>query len=703
MTPDPAAVTPDRVRTTREPAAAARDLRPLFAPSSVAVVGASADPRKWGNWLASRALRGEHRRTVHLINRRGGEIFGRPAHRSLRELDAPVELVLIVVPETALESTVDDALAAGARAIVVISAGTAGDDRDAALGATVRDAGAVLVGPNCLGIFDAQSELELASNDLPSGTIAMISQSGNLALEVSVLAREAGLGFSRFVSLGNQADLTVAELIDDIATHDGTEAIALYVEDFRDGRAFVRAAAHARACGKPVVLLTVSGAAAAARAIRSHTGALASDSAAIEAACAAAGIERVTSPRQLVDVIQALVRCPPLRGSRIAIMGDGGGHVGIAASLASDAGLEVPELSPATVTALRAHLPPAAACSNPVDLAGGGEADIRTFERVAGTLLRCGDVDAVLLTGYFGGYGEYADVFADSEMAAGTALAEASASAARPLLVQTMYAGSGPADALRRGRVPVYRAVEHAVDALARLAAGSRRHPYDVAALPAPAAPVTDAGYQAARALLAAGGVPFVDQRTAGSAETVLAAAAEIGYPVALKALGTLHKSDAGGVRLGLADPEALAAAHADMGARLSPEAFSVEAMAPLSQGVELLIGARWDARFGPVALAGLGGVYAEVMGDVAVALAPVRATQAERMLRSLRAFPLLDGARGRPPLDTAAAAAALVALSRVAAAHPEIAELEINPLLVLPSGAVGLDARIVLNPNPAD
>jgi acyl-CoA synthetase (NDP forming) len=674
-----------------------RDLERLFAPGSVAIVGASADPRKWGNWLASRALRGEHRRAVHLINRRGGEILGRRAHRSLRELDAPVDLVLVTVPETLLEPTIEDALTAGAKAIVVISAGTEGSGRDLTIGAKVREAGAVLVGPNCLGIFDAESELELASNDLPPGTIAMISQSGNLALEISVLMRETGLGFSRFVSLGNQADLTAAELIDATADHELTAGIALYVEDFRDGRAFVRAASRARAAGKPVVLLTASGHEAAARAIRSHTGALASDDAAIEAACAAAGIERVSSPRELVDVMQGLIRSPPSRGRRIGIMGDGGGHGGIAASLAAKAGLEVPELGSSTVAALSAQLPPTASCSNPVDLAGGGEADIRNFERTARTLLESGEVDAVLLTGYFGGYGEYADVFADPEMAAGAALAEAAASAGRPLVVHTMYSSSAPADALRRGGVPVYQAVEHAIDAMARLARTTESDLREVPPLPAPAAPISDSSYDAARSLLAPGGVPFVGQRTVTSLETALTAAAAIGYPIVVKALGAVHKSDVGGVKLGITDPDALAAAYSDIDARLHPEAFSVEAMAPLADGVELLIGARWDPRFGPVALAGLGGVYAEVMRDVAVSLAPVADAQAEAMLRSLKAFPLLDGARGRPALDVAAAAQALAALSRVAAAHPEISELEVNPLLVLPNGALGLDARIVM------
>ena len=229
----------------------------------------------------------------------------------------------------------------------------------------------------------------------------------------------------------------------------------------------------------------------------------------------------------------------------------------------------------------------------------------------------------------------------------------------------------------------------------ARLAERGERGPEGVPALPAAAEPVTGDGYEDARALLAAAGIPFADARTVTDAGEAVATAAVLGYPVVLKALGLLHKSDAGGVALGLRDPDALRAAVADMERRLAPPAFSVEQLAPVGDGVELLIGARWDARFGPIALVGLGGLFTEVLHDVAVALAPVDEDRALALLGSLRAAPLLHGARGRPPLDAAAAAAALAALSRVAAEHPEIAAIEVNPLLVLPDGALGLDARL--------
>jgi acyl-CoA synthetase (NDP forming) len=683
--------------------AAGRDLRALFAPASVAVVGASDDPAKWGNWLARGALRGEGRRAVHLVNRRGGEVLGRPAHRSLAELPEAPELVVLAVPPATVDRCVDDAISIGARAIVAITAGAADGDaggpRDAALAARVRAAGAVLVGPNCLGVYDAASELELVAAELPAGPIGLVTQSGNVGLEVGLLAAEAGLGFSRFVSLGNQADLAATELIADLAAHPATELIAVYVEDFRDGRAFAAAAHAARAAGTPVVLLAIERTDATARAVRSHTGALASDAAAIEAACRAAGIARARTPQELIDLADGLLRAPAPAGRRVAVLADGGGHGGIAAGLAGDAGLDLPVLSAPAVARLRAELPPTAAAANPVDLAGGGEQDIRSFERAARVLLECGEVDALLVSGYFGGYAEYGAAMGAGEAAVAQALGDVVRATGRPLVVHSMYAGTPAARTLRRAGVPVFGAVERAVAVLARLAAAAEAAPGGVPALPDRAPPVAaGAGYAEARALLAAAGVPFAAAEIVAGADpdAAAAAAARIGWPVALKALGTLHKSDAGGVVLGVSGESALRAAVADLAARLDPPALSVERMAPVADGAELLIGARRDPRFGPVALAGLGGVHAEVMRDVAVALAPVTPAEAERMLLSLRAAPLLRGARGRAALDVGAAARALSALSHVAAAHPELAELEVNPLLVLPSGALALDARFV-------
>ncbi len=677
-----------------------RDLRPLFEPESVAILGASNDPAKWGHWLGRGALKGAHRREVYLVNRNGGEILGREAYRSMADLPSPAELVILTLPSTVFEDAVDASLAAGAKAIVAISAGLGemgveGKRREETVVERVREAGAVLLGPNCLGVFDAAADIDLASNSFRPGEIGLISQSGNLAIEIGLLAGDIGLGVSRFASLGNQADLEVAELVSGFAEHDGTRVIAIYCEDFRDGRAFAEAARAAGEAGKRVVLITVGASEASAAAARSHTGALVSELVAVEAACRAAGIFRVESPRELVDVAAALLSGQTVRGRRVAVCGDGGGHAVLASDLCVRAGLELPRFSDETSDALAKVLPPTATTRNPVDFAGGGEQDIGSFGKVVSTLLRSGEADTVLLTGYFGGYNEYSEDFSAQEVASSEAMLDALDGPAA-LLVHTMYWGAPCAWRLREGGIPVYRDVAAAVDALSRLvenAAGARR---SIPTLPEPAAPIEDTGYFGSRELLATAGVPFAEARRVTDWDETQAAAGELGYPVVLKALGTLHKSDAGGVAVGLADEAALGDAFDAMRAQLDPPELSVEAGAPVLDGLELIVGARRDPRFGPVLMVGAGGLYAEIVQDLAVALAPAAEDEAAELLRRLRVAPLLEGARGRPALDVAAAAGVAAALSRVAAEHPEIAEIEINPLLVLPEGCVGLDARIV-------
>ncbi len=672
-----------------------RDLRALFAPRSVAVVGASRDPAKWGHMLARGALEGEHRRSVYLVNRSGGEILGRPAFRSLDELPAAPELVAIAVPADSFEETVDAALEAGARAIVAVSAGLGelgegGRAREQAVVQRVRAAGAVLLGPNCLGVTDAAAELQLAWGAFPAGPIGLVSQSGNLALEIGGLAAGAGLGISRFASLGNQADLEAVDMLDELAGHAETRLVALYIEDFRDGRAFARAAA---ATGKPVVLLTAGRSEAGARAARSHTGALVSDPLAVEAACRAAGIVCVSTPKELVEVAQALLAGRLPRGPRVAVVGDGGGHNAIAADIVASTGLELPVFSETVARRLAEALPPHASTRNPVDLAGGAEADASAFERVTRTMLESGEVDAVLLTGYFGGYGHASEV----EAARGMALAARESET--PLVAHTLYPDSTASAALRESGVPVYGEIESAARALARMYehAAALASPRRVPELPQPETdPVAD-GYWGARSLVAAAGIELAAAQRVGSAAEARAAAAALGYPVVLKALCLLHKSDAGGVVLGIADDDALERSFADLEARLGAGDYALEQMAPLADGVELIVGARRDPRFGPIVMVGLGGLYAEVLRDVAVALAPIDEEQAEELLRSLNGAPLLLGARGRAPVDIAAAARAGAALSRLAAARPDVDEIEINPLLVTPAGALGLDARLIV------
>ncbi|OPF83910.1 CoA-binding protein [Streptomyces antioxidans] len=678
-----------------------RDLGPLFAPNAVAVVGASNDPAKWGNWISAQALRMRGRRPVYLVNRRGEPVLGERAYRSMAELPRCPDLAVIAVPAAGFESAVEDALAAGARAIVGITAGFAelgaeGEARQSALARRVREAGAVLLGPNCLGVLDSGSELYLSSNPLPPGSVGLISQSGNMALELSRILSERGLGFSRFASLGNQADLTVADLIRAYTVHPETTLIAVYGEDFGDGRDFVAAAAEATTMGKPVVLLTVGASEASVRGAKSHTGALVSDGSVIDAACRAAGIDRVASPRQMAGLLEALHLFGAAPARRVAVLADGGGHASVACDLAERYGLSVSEFDPGLSRRLRDHLTPSAGVGNPVDLAGTGEKDVTSFARVLGELLDAPDTDSVLITGYFGGYGEYGAALATAEVETAAEMGELVSDRCKPVAVHTMYPYSEAAEELQRRGVPVFRAIEEAARSLGMLA---RRTPADPALrpLPDPAPPVTDDGYWSARELIRAAGVHFPAARPATTVDEAVAAARAIGGRVVVKALGLLHKSDSGGVALGLEGDAAVRTAVADMAERLSPPGYCVEAMADPRDGVELIVGVRRDPRFGPVAMLGLGGVTTEVLRDVAFALAPLTPGQARELLDRLRSAALLHGVRGRPAVDLDALAHAIAAITGMAAAHPEIAELEVNPLLATPRGCQGLDARVVL------
>lgn len=680
-----------------DPDCARTPLDALFNPRSLAVVGASADPAKWGTWIARNALKGAHRRAVYLVNRRGGELAGHPIFPSLRALPAPAEMVVLAIPASAVEAAIDDALATGTRVFVAITAGfgeqgATGREQESRIVQKVRAAGARLLGPNCMGVSDASAELYLASGENETGPIALVSQSGNLGIEIGMLLRREGLGFSRLVSLGNQADIGAEDVLDPLIEHPETRGILLYLEGIHDGRRLVASAQRAWQAGKPVVLIAAGVSQVAARAARSHTGALATAADALAAACRAGGIIQVATPREAVAVLQLMLPPARPRGSRLGIVADGGGHGVLAADLAVAAGLAVPPLSVAAQQAVAAHLPATASVMNPVDMAGGGEQDFGSYGRVAEALLTCGELDAVLFTGYFGGYSVESEALGQRELASAQVMADARDASGRPLLVHSMHFAAEPNQALRQREVPVYAAAEDAITALAR-AVRWHAPPAPPLPLPAPAAPAAGHDYWSARTLLAANGLPLPAARLLRAGEP--ATRHGLRYPLVAKALGLNHKSDAGGVILGLSDEAALTDAVAELRARLAPPAIVIEEQAPVAQGVELIIGSRQDPAFGPLVMVGMGGIYAEILRDTAVALGPVSPADAEMLIRSLRGAPLLLGARGRPALDIAAAAAFVSRLSLLAASHPELSALEVNPLLVLPDRVLALDVRV--------
>jgi acyl-CoA synthetase (NDP forming) len=693
------------VRRQGPPSAPAIDyLEALFSPRAVAVIGASDDSAKWGHILARRALSSRGDRTVLLVNRRGGRVLDEPAYPSAEAAaaahDLRVDLAVLCVPAAGFVASVSDAVASGARAIVGITAGLSetgaeGARLEAEAVAIARAAGAVLLGPNCLGVVDTTTKLQLAHAELPPGDVAVLSQSGNLVLDLVGLLADRGLGVSRFVSLGNQADLCLVDFLHACVDHEGTRAVAVYTEDVVDGRAFLVAARALRAAGKPLVLLAPGRTEAAVRSAASHTGSLTTSSMVVDAACAAVGALRVDNPTQMADLLAALRGPRRLSGRRVAVLTDGGGHGAVAADALVAVGLQTPVLAGDLTAELTLGLWAQATVTNPVDLAGAGEQDAASYARGVQILLASDQVDGVLLTGFFGGYSAELSGLTEPELAAARQMADAVVAQDKPLVVQTIYPDSPANQLLRAAGIPVHRDVDRACAVLAGLLELASDGLAEQ--LPPSAPPVTDTSYDASRALFAEAGIAFPASTMVADAAGLETALATLRFPVVLKAVGRLHKSEGGGVVVGLGDRDAARAAYDDLVARLAPPAVSVEEMADLNEGVELIVGSVRDPKFGPVVMVGLGGVFTEVLSDTACALAPVSTDAARNLLRSLQGAPVLLGARGRPPVDLDALAGAVARVSILAAAHPELTELELNPVLAGSRRVLALDARVVL------
>jgi acetate---CoA ligase (ADP-forming) len=486
-------------------------------------------------------------------------------------------------------------------------------------------------------------------------------------------------------------------VLDDLVEHEQTRAVVLYLEGFADGRALLAAVARLRAAGKPVVLLTVGASEASRSAARSHTGALTAATEVVAAACRAAGSVLVDTPAHAVELASLLLGSPLPAGRRVAVVSDSGGQGALAADTLAREGLLVPWLSEATGRLLAGSLPATAAVANPVDLAGAGEQDLDSYSSVVETLLDSGEVDAVVLTGYFGCYGDDTPALVERELEVVKTLADAVRVHGRPVVVHSMSPDSTAVQALRASAVPTLHTIDAAARSLARaadLSAGGTDPVAEVAPGPDAAGPALP--YLAARERVAAYGVAYPAAQPVRTADEVRTAAAALRAPFVLKAGWIEHRSDVGGVAAGLADVDAAVAALADMTARLGEGDYVLEEMDARPGVVELIVGARRDEAFGPVVLVGLGGVQAEVYRDVQVALAPVSVDEARAMLGRLRGAPLLTGWRGAPVVDLDAAAAVAAAVSRMLATETDLAEVEVNPLRVGPDGAVGVDALVL-------
>jgi len=688
----------------RDHVAVAASLRPFFAPKSVAVVGASRRRGSIGGELFRNVLEADFTGAVYPVNRGGEPVAGVRAFTSIEEVPEPVDLAVICLPGAQVLDAARAALEKGVRALCVISSGFAetgaeGMERQERLLELVRAHGARLVGPNCLGIASSGPRLNatFAPRALPPGRIGFSSQSGALGLALLEKATERRLGFSAFVSIGNKADVSSNDLLEWWEEDDATDLVLLYLESFGNPRKFGRLARRV-ARRKPILALKAGTTGAGARAASSHTAALAGSEAAVDALFRQAGVLRARTLEELVDVAALLSSQPLPRGRRVAVLTNAGGLGILCADACEAAGLELPELADETRAALAEHLPAEASVANPVDLLGSATA--ATYTAALPPLLGDPHVDALIAL-------FVPPVVAGAEeVAAAIAETVEPATADKPVLVVVISAEGMPS-ALRAEGSPVAaflypESAAHALGLAAERAEWLRRPAGALPALedvdPEAARAVLDEGWlepAAVRGLLTAYGIPLVEERLAASADEAVAAAADLGYPVVVKtAAAGAHKTETGGVALDLRDEEQVRSAVERMGAPVLVQRY-------LRGGAELLAGVVQDPVFGPLVAFGPGGVMAELIGDAGFRIAPLTDVDAEELVLGGKAGRLVRGYRGTPPADAAALVDLVQRLARLAEDLPEVAELDLNPVIALPDGCVAVDARVRVQARP--
>jgi acetyl coenzyme A synthetase (ADP forming)-like protein len=706
----------------REREAAARSLRGVLAPRSVAVIGASRSaPHSIGRAILDNLIRDGFTGPIYPIHPTAAEISGRPCFPTVSAVGAPVDLAVIATPAATVEAVVADCAAAGVRGVVVISAGFAeagGREAEQRLRERVRGAGMRLVGPNCMGVMSTDPEIQLDATFSPvfppAGNVSMLSQSGALGLAMLDYAKELHLGIADFVSIGNKADVSVNDLLAYWHSSPRTRVIALYLESFGNPRMFARLAPEV-ARERPIVAVKSGRSAAGTRAASIHSAALASLDVGIDALFAQTGVIRTTTLEEMFDVVALLSSQPVPAGPRVGVVTNAGGPGILLADACEAHGLGLTPLTEATAAQLRGFLPAQASVANPVDMTPFAPPE--HYERAIELIGRDPHVDAVVAI--------YVPPLVTEPEAVAAAIARAAGTLPAGVPVATVFLSSKGTPAVLssgpRGAIPSYSFPENAALALgaaARYGAWRQRprgrqlrfEPDREQAIRACVRAWTAAGggerwlsFTELAQLLVLAGVPVVDHRVVADPEAAVAAARELGFPVALKPcvsrLG--HEAEGGGVAHALASPAAVTAAALAMRARLPGLAGYIvrTVQHQLRAGVEALVGMTKDASLGPLLFAGIGGVAVELYKDVAFRVTPVSDRDAAEMLDQLRGRQLLDGFHGAPPADRPALLDLLQRISALIEIVPEMVELDLDPIICHAPGdsCLAVDGRIRL------
>jgi acetyl coenzyme A synthetase (ADP forming)-like protein len=700
-------------------------LTPFFSPRGVAVIGASQDPVKLGYGLARNLVQSNYQGVVHFVNPRGGSLLGRPMYPSILQVPDPVDLAILLIPAPAVPQALRQC---GERRLPAVIIASGGFRETGPEGAALeeeclnisKEYNLRLLGPNCIGLLDTHLPLDATFLPPPGplpGDVAFISHSGAICAAVIDWARGQGFGLSRLVSLGNQVDVNETDVLAPVAADPFTRVLTLYLEGVSDGRRFVEEAGRV-ARQKPIIALKVGRFASGQRAVASHTGALAGRENAFNAAFRRAGVIRADTSEELFDWARALAWCPPPKSRAMAVLTNAGGPGVTAADALEANGLWLSDLKDETRQALRALLPPAASLNNPVDMLASASPE--QYAASLRILLADPGVDGVLV------------ILPPPPMHTAGAVAKALIpvihGAEKPVVIALMGERliQEAVEHFRAAHVVEYRFPERSASALAILAQraeflargqailtpGYAVNKEAVQQILDPLPPETEQaaenhnGFLTQETLvpiLEAYGIPTPPVGLAKSVEEAVQLAQKFGFPVALKVSSDdiLHKSDVGGVLLNLENTQAVAQGFASVIQnahealpRAEIEGVHVQRMIP--DGQEVIVGAVQDAQFGPLVMFGSGGVEVEGLKDVAFALAPLASEEAGYLLDSTWAGRKLRGYRNLPPADRSAVVDVLLHLAQLAVDFPQLAEIEINPLRVLPEGrgAFAVDAR---------
>lgn len=703
-----------------EPVLSHQAIARFLRPQSVAVVGASDKPGALGATLLSNLDRNGYAGVIYPVNPKRTEIGGRPCYASVDALPEGVDVAVLAIPRAGVLDAVRSLAARKAGGVVIFSAGFAeGGEEGLAeqreIARLAAEAGMVVEGPNCLGLVNYVDRIPLTFVETdavpPAGrrAVGIVSQSGAMAavLGTMLLARECGVSYS--VSTGNEAASGVEDYVDWLVDDPDTHAIAMIVEQFRKPQRFLAAARRARAAGKPVVLLHPGKSSAARESAATHTGAMAGDYKLMRAMVARAGVIFAETLEELGDIAEIAALCPIAPSGKAAVLGESGAFKALTLDLAEELGLELAALHDEDSPELRAALPPFVPVSNPLDITAQGLSEPAIYTRTLNALLADDRVGTVLA-----GIIQAEAITCAIKFPAILAAVEGK-TLSKPLIFAGLDEGAQvPAEriaALRAAGVPWFPTTERALRAITRLTHWSAR---DLTATDAPALPVAGLAdvsgvipeYKA-KQLLGPAGVAFPKGQFAATPDEAVAAADAVGYPVAMKAQAAAlgHKSDAGGVILNLADGAAVRAAWTRMFANVAAydaaitlDGVLIEAMG--KRGVEMIVGAKNDPEWGPVVLAGFGGVTAEILQDVRLLTADLTQEAVEAELMQLKSAALLAGYRGSPALDVPALAALIVKVGQVLRAEPSIREIDLNPVILHPKGegVVALDALMLVD-----